>query len=119
MTIDYCGIINTFLEKIKAGRVPARDVGICMNFVNFCASRRLPYHEIYYAKETLKSMMRNFPKYTGDPVYPLVPQDEYDTHQRARVDFYDPTTPYGALRHEFVEWSLNELAQKEASYMKR
>ena len=63
-------------------------------------------------------MLCTFPKYTGNSVYPLVPSKEYEAHLNAEVDFYEPSTPYGALRHEFVEWALNELAQKEASYMK-
>ena len=118
MTTDYCSIVKKFLEEIKAGNIPARRRGLCSNFCDFCVSCRLFYYEIYEAKETLRSIMYNFPKYTGDPVYPLVPQHEYDAHQIARVDFYDPSTSYGAIRLEFVDWALKELAQNRASYMK-
>jgi hypothetical protein len=118
MTSDSCSIIKEFLEEIKAGNIHWRRRGLCSNLGDFCISRRLFYHEIYEAKEILRSMMCNFPKYTGDPVYPLVPQHEYDAHQIARVDFYDPATSYGAIRLEFVEWALEEIAQNRVSYMK-
>jgi len=113
MTSESCNIIKEFLEEIKAGNISARRRGLCSNFNAFCVSRRLFYCEIYEIKEILKSMMRNFPKYTGDPVYPFVPQHEYDVHQRAGFDFYDPATSYGAIRLEFVNWALEEIAQND------
>jgi hypothetical protein len=113
-----CCIIKEFLEEVKAGKIAERDVGLCWNFQCFCKKHDLLFSEINVTREVFKNMLRNFPKYTGDDTYPLVPSDEYDEHLYTEADFYDPATPYGAIRLEFVDWALKELAQNEASYMK-
>lgn len=118
MRPEFCSIIKEFLEEVKAGNIPTRRCGFCSNFGDFCVSRRLFYYEIYGAKEILRSMMCKFPKYTGDPTYPLEPLDEYEAHLSAGIDFFDPATSYGAIRLEFVEWALEEIAQNRVSYMK-
>jgi len=118
MTTDCRSIIEEFLERVKAGNIPARDKGLCLNFVEFCTARHLLYDDICCAEKLLRSLMYTFPKYTGDPVYPLVFMDEYFAHLRASVDFYNPATSCGAIRLEFVDWALKELAQNRVSYMK-
>ena len=118
MTTDYCNILKEFFEEIKAGTIIEKGVGLCWNLECFCIAHDLSYPEIVCTRKIFKNMLCNFPKYTGHPIYPLVPMDEYDTHSREQVDFYDPTTSYGAIRLEFVDWALKELAQSEASYMK-
>ena len=118
MTSEYRSIIKEFLEEIKAGNIRERDFGLCSNFYFFSISRCLPYYQREGAKAILESILRDFPKYTGDPTYPLVPLDEYESHFRTGVDFYDPATSYGAIRLEFVEWALKEIAQNQVSYMK-
>jgi len=110
MTSNPCNILKEFFEEVKAGNVSTRRTGLCSNLSDFCISRRLSYHEISGAGKLLRSLMYTFPKYTGDPVYPLVLVGEYSVHLLDSVDFYDPATSYGAIRLEFVDWALKELA---------
>ena len=118
MTSDCCDILKEFFEEIKAGNISERDLGLCSNLKSFCVSHDLFYYEIDEAEKIFRKMLCNFPKYTGSPPYPLVPRDEYDVHLHTAVNFYDPATSYGAIRLEFVDWALKEIAQNQASYMK-
>jgi len=118
MMSKACCIIKEFLEEVKAGEIAYRDVGLCLNFQCFCIEHDLLSSEIKVTREIFKNMLCNFPKYTGDDTYPLVPLDEYHALLHTSVDFYDPATSYGAIRREFIDWALKELSEKEASYMK-
>ena len=111
MTSSYASILKEFFEKVKAGNISERGMGLCWHFNRFCISRKLSYHERVCAEEIFSRMLCNFPKYTGDPMYPLVLSDEYHGHLHTVFDFYDPATPYGAIRLEFVDWALKEIAQ--------
>ncbi len=118
MTSDPCNILKEFLEEVKAGNLFSRNLGLCANFKSFCVSHDLCSYEVKAAESAFIRLLHNFPKYTGSPVYPLVPRDKYDVHLHTAVDFYDPATSYGAIRLEFVEWALEEIAQNRVSYMK-
>ena len=118
MTTNYCSILKEFLEEAKSGNIFSSDLGLCSNFKFFCASHDLFYHELDGAKKIFRKLLCNFPKYTGSPLYPLVPRDKYDAHLRAGIDFFDITQPQGEIRHEFIDWALKEIAQKQVSYMK-
>ena len=118
MTPDSCSILKEFLEAVKAENILQRHVGLCSNFNYFCIVRAFPCRETAYAREIFRNMMCDFPKYTGDPTYPLVLQDGYDKDLEAMVDFYSPYASSGAIRLEFVDWALKEIAQNRVSYMK-
>lgn len=118
MTTNYCSILKEFLEEVKAGNMRERNVGLCSNLNDFCLARCPSYHEIDGVKKIFRKMLCDFPKYTGSPLYPLVPRDKYDAHLRAGIDFFDITQPQGEIRHEFIDWALEEIAQNRVSYMK-
>ena len=118
MMSESCSIIKEFLEEVKAGNMAASGIGLCSNFNYFCRLRDLSDYKINCTKEILRSMFRNFPKYTGDPTYPLVPLEEYEEQLAAHVDFFDITQPQGKIRHEFIDWALKEIAENRVSYMK-
>lgn len=110
MTTNHSSIIKKFLEEVKAGNITERAAGLCGNFQRFCIMHDLSDTDIKCTREIFKNMLYNFPGCTGDYVYPLVPLAAYHEHLRTEADFYDPTTSYGAIRLEFVDWALKEIA---------
>lgn len=111
-------IIKEFLSAIQQGHISYRKMGLCFNYRCFCLHYRLDSEVFLSGSKRLKELMKQFPKYTGNPSFPLVDADDFAHHRESRVDFYERGTPWGDIRAEFVEWALNELAQNEVSYMK-
>lgn len=97
-----CGICTNVEEKID-------DMTYAMD---------LSWKQSEGAYRIVKNAMREWPKYSGDPSYPIKPEDTdpemaYDDAKKYG-GMWEKYTVYGDLRWELVNWLIETLSKEEA-----
>lgn len=104
-------------REVKKGN--ACNVGICCNLYAMywrlhTSNTNKVLHNgnvVHYRKAlNLSELFINWPKFSGNIMYPIKIGKECPntTFVDTRGNMYDPTTEYGALRLELLDWLIEE-----------
>ena len=86
------------LQILKAVGPKDINVGICAN---------IPYDK--ETEELLRSVMMQWPKYSGRMIYPVPDVTGPFTAYHERDNLWDHQDPYCQLRWELLDWCINHL----------
>ena len=96
----------------------ARSVGICGSVFDYFAVNRTADCSVSlrWAQDYLTQLFAKWPKHSGDKVYPVPHPTEssgtaYDDAEETE-SLWDPSTEYGALRWELLEFCISELEKE-------
>ena len=106
-TKDQLKRIQCGLYALKAGNIPIRDYGICLNLEN------LVYLDV---DDFLQPCFETWKHFSGDYIFP-VPSPYSDNHSTDAAtayriaqedDMWNPEHPYGSLRLDLLEHLIRE-----------
>lgn len=114
-TDEYIGELTSalLLEALKAVKEDSTlrcySIGICCAVEHFFMRKGIQLQEC--DGNTLRSIMRKWPKYSGRSYYPIPavtePDPYFEYHKHA--DLWSKKTEYGRLRWELLEFCIKVL----------